>query len=166
MVNFVKANTNDLKILSDLRKSVWKETYRGIYNDKLIDDYYYDFNMKKDLSRIENSEYRVYLFYIDSIPIGYGYFGIEKDLVYKDISVYISGLYVLKKYKNLGIGTNFFNIVKEFCKERNIHKFFNCCNLHNVKAQGFYEHMGGYIGRIDSSSKDKRNHQIFYEYSI
>lgn len=166
MFKFVEATKDDLTLLSNLRRKVWDETYRGIYYDSLIDDYDYEYNMAKDLKRINNKDYKVFIFYLDNTPIGYGYFGIEDKIIYRDLNVYIAGLYVIKKHKHYGIGKKFFNEVIDFCKKRNINKFYNCCNLHNYPAQGFYEHMGGYIGRVDFFGVDKRNHQIFYEYNI
>lgn len=166
MFEFKEATKNDLILLSNLRRKVWDETYRGIYYDSLIDDYNYDLNKSKDLKRINNKDYKVLIFYSDNNPIGYGYFGIEDKIIYRDLKVYIAGLYVIKKYKKNGIGKKFFKEVINFCKDRNINKFYNCCNFHNYKAQGFYEHMGGYIGRVDLFGEDKRNHQIFYEYTI
>lgn len=166
MFEFKEATKNDLILLSNLRRKVWDETYRGIYYDSLIDDYNYDLNKSKDLKRINNKDYKVLIFYSDNNPIGYGYFGIEDKIIYRDLKVYIAGLYVIKKYKKNGIGKKFFKEVINFCKDRNINKFYNCCNFHNYKAQGFYEHMGGYTGRVDLFGEDKRNHQIFYEYTI
>lgn len=166
MLKLVKATKEDLKLISNLRKKVWDETYRGIYYDSLIDDYDYKYNMKKDLERIEDKNQEVYLFYNDNTPIGYGYFGIENKIIHRDFKVYIAGLYVISDFKGYGLGKEFFNKVINFCKNNNINKYYNCCNVHNIPAQRFYEHMGGYIGRVDCKGENKRNHQIFYEYYL
>lgn len=60
-IEFILANEDTAKIISELRHEICGTTYRGIYSDGRIDNYDYEEHRQRDLKRIQNSSYHVYL---------------------------------------------------------------------------------------------------------
>ena len=70
-VEFILADEDGAKIISELRHEIWRTTYRGIYSDERIDNYDYEEHRQRDLQRIRDTSCRVYLIVKDGEPIGY-----------------------------------------------------------------------------------------------
>lgn len=58
---FVEAGKNDALSIIGLRHKIWSTTYRGIYPDHMIDDFDWAWHEEKELSRINDPAYSVYL---------------------------------------------------------------------------------------------------------
>ena len=59
-IEFVPAKPEDARFLSEMRRKVWLTTYRGIYPDKMLDEFDYEFHDNKNLSMINSEEFSVY----------------------------------------------------------------------------------------------------------
>ena len=68
---FVEATEKDALSIIDLRHRIWDTTYRGIYPDEMIDDFDWAWHKEKELSRINDPAYSVYLIRKDGQDIGY-----------------------------------------------------------------------------------------------
>lgn len=159
-VEFVPAKTSDAAIISTLRQRIWDTTYRGIYPDAVIDDFDYDWHQQRDLQKISNPSYTVYLIKYGDEDIGY--------LIFQDADtgVWLHSLYVLREYQHRGIGKQAFSILKDYCKEREINRFACDCSPHNENAMRFYQHMGGVVTKTDTDHENKQEDGIIFGFSL
>ena len=70
-VSFVFAKPEEAHLLSEFRQKVWATTYRGIYPDKLIDEFDFDFHDSRNLQWINSEEYSVFFITADGEKAGY-----------------------------------------------------------------------------------------------
>ena len=155
----VKANRDDCKILSRVKRDVWLTTYRGIYEDDKLDNYDYLYHENKFISKLEE----LYVIKDNSEIVGYFSFGIPR-YKYKDYKYCINSLYILNNYQGKGIGKRVFAFINDYCSENNIEGYFTNCNKYNTKALGFYLKMGGVITNLEDKDKSKEAHQYFIEF--
>ena len=162
--SFRKAEHSDCYILANIKKEVWNTTYRGIYNDELLDNF--DTNKQTDkFKKMVDSKTNLYVVESNNKIIGYFSFG-KPYHPYSDYEIEFGLLYLLKEYQVNGIGTAIFKFVKDEIKKMGVNKFYLCCNKYNYNAQKFYEKMGGVIVHIDPDDIEKDRIQIYYEYKI
>lgn len=159
-----KAVPKDAGILAQTRQIVWEETYRGIYPDTMLDEYDTNFHAQKDRNRMEIPEHSYYLFMHGSKCVGYFSFGPYNYGTYKDFTLCLNNLYILKDYQGRGLGKHAFAILRNYAAEQGIDKFFCGCNAHNFPAQGFYRHMGGQVGNISTGHLNKSDDIIHFEF--
>ena len=167
MITFRLATPEDAELLSKTRQKVWDATYRGIYSDEKIDNYDFARLIARDKARIANPDNTYYLVMDGELCAGYFYYGPEQNGgQYKDFQLCLNSLYFLPAYQGMGLGSRVFAHMRQVCRERGLHKFFCTCNIHNKKAQGFYEKMGGIVGCIDGNHADKADDQMYFEFTI
>ena len=159
------AKEEDFQALSELKKQVWNETYRGIYSDEKIDNYDYQKNSNKFLNIINNPDIELYVVEDNNKLVGYMDCGVPCR-PYKDYKQEIGLLYLLKEYQRKGIGRELFNIAVNKIKENGYDEFFVCCNKYNTNAQEFYKKMGGIIDYIDEDNTDRSIPQIMFIYRL
>lgn len=158
-IEFILANEDTAKIISELRYEIWGTTYRGIYSDERIDNYDYEEHRRRDLQRIQDVSYHVYLIVDIDIPIGYFTFSATE-------TVYIQSLYIRQEYQHQGIGKQAFTLIREYCRTYGFDKFTCNCNSHNFPAQDFYRSMGGIIIKRNEGHDDKYDDQITFEFCV
>ena len=158
-LRFESVEESDAPIISGLRRVVWSTTYRNIYPDEVIDHYDYPGHIQRDIGRIGNVHYHVYLILEGEIPIGYFYFE-------HDSGLHIQSLYVLKEHQKKGVGKKVFAFIHQYCKDNSLDRFTCECNQHNHNARRFYEHMGGINIRENIGHENKREDQITYSFKI
>ena len=163
---FQKAVLTDAPILTETRRRVWDATYRGIYPDEMIDDYDYSRHGARDLARIADPENIVWLAMDGENCVGYLYVGPPGYGAYKDFAFCLNSLYFLPGYQQIGLGRRAFALVTEECRRRGYEKFFCGCNTHNQNARGFYEHMGGVLGRESSGHENRAEDCVYYEFFL
>lgn len=158
-VTYIVANDEAAKSITALRRMVWETTYRGIYADELIDKYDYEGYEQRDLLRLRDPSYHVYLIKDADTPIGY--------LMFSDTGVvHIQALYILQSYQQRGIGKRAFALIRRYCREHGFGEFTCNCNAHNLPAQGFYRAMGGVEIKRDEGHDDKRDDQITFSFRV
>ncbi len=143
MVKMVKAGPADARLLACTRKIVWDETYRGIYPDRMIDEYDLENYTNRDRAWMEEPGQRYFLFMDGARCVGYFSYGPSHYDTYKDFALYLNNLYIRKEYKGLGLGRRAFEEIRAYCKNNGFVKFCCGCNAHNSPAMAFYRHMGG-----------------------
>ena len=158
-VEFILANEEAAKIIAELRHRIWDTTYRGIYSDERIDNYDYEEHRQRDLRRIQDISYCVYLITNVDDPIGYFTFLTTE-------TVYIQSLYIRQEYQRQGIGKQAFALIREHCRTHGFDKFTCNCNSHNYSAQNFYRSMGGTIIKRNEGHDDKYDDQITFEFCV
>lgn len=159
VVEFILANEDAAKIISELRHEIWGTTYRGIYSNERIDNYDFEEHRQRDLQRIQDTSYHVYLIINVDDPIGYFTF-LTTD------TVYIQSLYIRQEYQHQGIGKQAFALISEYCRAHGFNKFTCNCNSHNYSAQDFYRSMGGTIIKRNEGHDDKYDDQITFEFCV
>ena len=158
-MQIVLANIKDAKSLSCLKKEIWDTTYRGIYDDSLIDNYDYKQREEKFKKLILDNNQEVYVCKNNNKIIGYMVIGIPLHDSLEGYELAINDFGIDSKYRRQGIGKMFMDLAKGKNK-----KLFNCCNYYNKKAQSFYQKMGGTIVKTSVDEKDKRKSQVYYVY--
>ncbi len=159
-VEFVTAKISDAATISMLRQRIWDTTYRGIYPDAVIDEFDYDWHQQRDLQKISNPFFTVYLIKYGDENIGY--------LIFRDddTGVWLHSLYVLQEYQHIGIGKQAFSILKNYCNEREINCFACNCSPHNENAMRFYQHMGGVVTKTDTGHENRQEDGVIFEFNL
>ena len=166
MIEIRVASAQDAHLVTLTRREVWEETYRGIYPDEMIDQYDYENRLVTDIRLICSPQHRYFLFMDGAACAGYMSFGPYNYGTYKDYELCLNNLYFRKSYQGMGLGKQAFQILRDYAREHGFDKFFCGCNLHNLKAQGFYRHMGGIVGEISSGYQNKSDEIIFFEFYV
>ena len=159
-----KASVEDALLISTTRRTVWEQTYRGIYPDHKIDQYDYTYYIGRDTALLSDPEHHYYLFFDEDRCIGYFSYGPYNYGTYKDFILCLNNLYVLDGYKGRGLGKQAFSCLRAYAREQRIERFFCGCNAHNVNAQEFYRYMGGIPGEISTGHADKSDDIIHFEF--
>ena len=166
MVELRRATPEDAALLAQTRQIVWKETYRGIYPDEMLDEYDPAFYTARDRERIETPGHSYYLFLYGETCVGYFSFGPYNFGAYKDFDLCLNNLYIRREYKGQGLGKWALDVVRAFCREQGIGKFFCGCNVHNHPARAFYVHMGGVQGDTPERHENKSDDIVHYEFYL
>ena len=165
VIDLSKASQEDAIKIAVTRRIVWKETYPGIYPEQMWEEYDVQTYAAHDAKRIAQPEENYYVFLDGEQCVGYFSFGPYHHGTYKDFSVCLNHLYIRKSHQGQGLGKRAFDVVRAFCKEQGIDKFFCGCNANNAPALAFYRHMGGIQGdepRLDVPPMDQIQHFEFY----
>ena len=157
-VEFVTAKISDAATISMLRQRIWDTTYRGIYPDAVIDDFNYDWHQQRDLKKISDPSFTVYLIKCGDEDIGYFIFQLA------DSVVWLRSLYVLQEYQNRRIGKRAFFILKDYCREKGIIRFACDCSPHNENAMRFYQRMGGVVVKTDTGHENRQEDGVIFEF--
>ena len=157
---FVPAKASDAATISALRQRIWDTTYRGIYPDAVIDDFDYDRHQQRDLKKISDPSFTVYLIRDGGEDIGY--------FVFQDTGtgVWLHSLYVLREYQHRGIGKQAFSILKDYCMEKGISRFACSCSPHNENAMRFYQRMGGVVINTDTGHENRQEDGVTFEFHV
>ncbi len=159
VLQFVTANASDADVIAHLRQKIWATTYRGIYPDDMIDAFDYDWHIKKDLQRIQNLNYAVYLIQADHQNVGY-------ITLCKGEPFQLMSLYVLSSMQNQGIGTQAFAFVRDYCAAHGIHTFICDCHPDNTNALTFYKKMGGMVIDCDTENEAHWQDSVIFSFSV
>ncbi len=158
-MEIILASIKDAKNLSYLKKRVWESTYRGIYDDYLIDNYDYEKREEKFKKLILDKNQEIYICKENNGIVGYMILGEPFHNSLEGYDLVINDLAVDINYQGKGIGKKFVDIAKSKNK-----KLYNCCNYYNKKAQIFYEKMGAKKYKVEMDDYDKAACQIYYVY--
>ncbi|HBD31823.1 MAG TPA: hypothetical protein DC027_09435, partial [Oscillibacter sp.] len=107
---FVEAAKEDAAAIIALRHQIWGTTYRGIYPDDMIDNFDWAWHREKELLRINDPAYSVYLLQKDDQNIGY-------LTISRTDGIVLQSLYILSEYQRQGIGRAAFDFIRAYCRE-------------------------------------------------
>lgn len=160
------ATIEDCRELAQVKRKAWESTYRGIYPDDKIDNFDFSEQEKKFAEIISNESISLYVV-LDGNGAIIGYMSCGKPLrKFKDYEQEIGLLYLLAPYQGNGLGTRLFLLANANIKRNGYNEFFISCNKYNVKAQKFYEKMGGIKIHTDEDTEDKSIPQVKYHYNV
>ncbi len=163
--NIRLANKEDVNNLAKLKQRVWDETYRGIYDDDIIDNFDYAKSANTFQNIIDNVSISLYVVESNHELVGYMSVGVPIRK-YADYNQEIGLLYLRKDFQHQGIGRELFNIGYDKIKNNGYDNFFISCNKYNINARLFYEKMGGKLIHEDEDIGNKRYIQSKYHYDI
>ena len=158
-IHFISATENDAVTIINLRKQIWATTYRGIYPDSMINQFDYAWHMDKELGRICNPEYAVYLIKKGNFNIGY-------LTIRKTDKVVLQSLYILEEYQHQGIGKLAFKFVNKYCEDNGADSFICHCVPEKWNARLFYEKMGGKIIGEDLDNEESWMNSVIYRFEF
>ena len=156
-VSFVFAKPEEAHLLSKFRQKVWATTYRGIYPDKLIDEFDFGFHDSRNLEWINSEKYSVFFITANGEKAGY------LILEHKN-PLYVQSLYLLPEFRRKGIGRKTFEFIREHCRENAIENFYLGCHPENKNALCFYEKMGGTVTEKDIGHENNRENSFKIEF--
>ena len=123
---FVEAKLEDLNVLTEMNIQ--------LRSDEKIDNVMSDKEVKSRMqSFIQSNEYKIYLLKDDDIDYGYALVNILKK------PNYLRQLYIIKKFRNKGLGTKMLNELMEIL---NINEIDVEVMVWNERAIKFYENFG------------------------
>ena len=159
-IDFVPAKAGDAAAVSTLRQRIWDTTYRGVYPDEVIDDFDHDWHRQRDLKKISDPSFTVYLIRYGDEDIGY--------FIFQDAGavVRLHSLYVLREYQHRGIGKQAFAVLKDHCREKGISRFVCSCSPHNENAMRFYRRMGGVVTETDTGHENRQEDGVLFEFDV
>ena len=122
----------------------WIQTYKGIVSDEFLTKiekelYKNAINLKNKMNPTE--DYR-YLLYYENKPVGNSSIGPSRIEEYPT-SGEIESIYLLDEVKDKGLGKKLFEHDKNKLKKLGYKDMVIGCLKDNIKANGFYQHMGG-----------------------
>lgn len=158
-VEFQLAQVDDAGVIARLRKKIWSTTYRGIYPDEVIDQYDLDWHTQRDVQRIENPDYAVYLIRREGVAIGY-------ITLHHSQTPLLLSLYLEEQFQHCGIGHQALEFVKAYFKEQGA-KCFTCqCQPDNAHAMAFYQRNGGNVVRQDLNNEESWQNSVTYQFDV
>lgn len=166
MIEFRRAHPGDGYLIAEARKICWAATYRGIYDDEMIDGYDFEFHRQKDEKRLGNPDYHYYLVMDGAKVAGYFGYGRVPEGTWRDFCFRIHNLYLKPEYQGRGLGRKIFEHIREACLDMGYTRLYHECNQHNLNAQSFYIRMGGVFAAIDGGHERKYEDQCYFEYDF
>ena len=91
---FVEAAKEDVPEIIALRHQIWGTTYRGIYPDDMIDNFDWVWHQEKELLRINDPAYSVYLLQKDDQNIGYLTISRTDGIVLQSLYILLSLIHI------------------------------------------------------------------------
>lgn len=159
------AKKDEVLEIAKVKQKCWDSTYRGIYDDNIIDNFDYEKTANTFLSIIEDEDSDLYVVIVEDKIVGFMSCG--KILhPYNDYEVELGMLYILKEYQGEGIGTMCFMLAKDNMKRKGFKKFVVSANKYNNRAREFYKKMGGVEIHVDEDKDDRRSVQVKYDFSL
>ena len=156
---FVEATKENVPAIIALRHQIWATTYRGIYPDDMIDNFDWARHREKELLRINDPAYSVYLIQKDRQNIGYLTMSRAGRII-------LQSLYIAAEYQRQGIGRAAFDFIKAYCREHGGKSFTCRCVPENLNARAFYEKMGGKVIGADLGNEEPWQNSVTYQFAL
>jgi len=165
-VTFRKVLTEEVPALVRLRLATREETYRGIYPDEWIDGFDFAASEERFCGMAADPDQNVFFIEADGEIAGYLCYGREQESTMPENSICINMLYLLSAFQRRGIGELALEQVRAYCRSIGRDRFYNGCNLYNVKAIRFYRKNGGRMVSWSTVSGNKAKDQIVFEHLV
>ena len=120
----------------------WNETYKGIVPDWFLEELKTNEEERANnmLSKFDDNNNHQYVLEIDNEVVGFVNFGASEDVEYKCGEIF--ALYIISKYKGLGLGKKLVEVAKKELKEMGFNSMIIAC-LKGNPSNEFYKHIGG-----------------------
>ncbi|HWP22323.1 MAG TPA: GNAT family N-acetyltransferase [Candidatus Cryosericum sp.] len=165
-VTFRRVLPEEVPALVRLRLATREETYRGIYPDEWIDGFDFAASEARFRDMTADPDQNVFFIKVNGETAGYLCYGREQEETMPKDSVCINMLYVLSAFQRRGIGALALEQVRKYCRSIGRKRFYNGCNLYNVKAIRFYQKNGGHVISWSTVSGNKAKDQVVFEHLV
>ncbi len=137
-INFEHVKTKEqIQILADTAKTVWHEAYKNIISLNQINYMIEKFQSFTSLVKaINKNKYIYYLVKDDNVIIGY--IGLHEE----DNKMFLSKLYILKKYRGKQVASKTFEFIEHLSRNRKLKAIWLTVNKNNKHAIIVYKHKG------------------------
>lgn len=136
-----KANINDLENIQKLNKELFILEHDNYDPNLIINWPFENFGTKYFIDMINNQI--ILVAEKNNNIVGYLAGTIDKKFTYVDKkTAEIENLFILDKYRNLGIGKMLISEFKKICKENNVKRIIVTAASQNIKAINFYKSQG------------------------
>ncbi len=166
MLIYKQASVEDAHILAATRQKVWASTYRGIYPDKMIDEFDYDWHIKREQCNLQNPVFHTHLVMDGNECVGYFTYLLKDQPLWRDYRFRLYSLYLLSAYQGKGEGARIFRTVLTECKKAGCEKFYLSCQPQNIGAMGFYKHLGGRVVHEDVGHDNPAEDTVEFEFYV
>ena len=157
-----KANIKDAKEIVKINMLGWKQTYKGIFPQKFLDDL--NVNDEVSIKKCENKINEYAVCEIDNKIVGIVRYGKNKK-DFDDSYGEIYALYIDNRYQHQGIGTKLFKFAIDELK--NNFKVVLVSTLIENSANAFYKKIGGnLIGNCEFILENNSYTENLYEFKI
>ncbi len=129
-------NKEDFRKIEDLAKEIWEEHYTPIIGPNQVAYMLDKFQSAVAIKNQINDGYQYFQVYIDDISVGYFSF------IKREASLFLSKIYVLKKYRGKGVGKFMMNFVLQKAMQLNLISIALTVNKENKNSIEAYEKMG------------------------
>ena len=157
---------DDIPEFIELVNAVWNETYRGIIDDKFLDNMSNTVEERIKIGQNNFNKADCFSYVIEDNEKLVGYTSCEKsrDEDYPN-SGEISSLYLKKEYKGKGLGKELFKNSENKLKELGFKDYIIGC-LDQNPTNEFYKHMGGIYYKskmIKIGDKEYKENYYYFE---
>ena len=129
---------NDIPSVVDIQMNGWKEAYKGIIDDDILDAMDREVKIKKMEGNYQDEPFIVAV--LDNEVIGFSRYVYDNHYSPDyPIDCEIVALYVKPELKYQGIGTKLFNYIVYECKKLDKKKMIIWCLKENYPSRKFYE---------------------------
>lgn len=153
----------DIEDIAKLIDDNWKSAYRGIIDDEFLDNLNYKDRAERQKKKYEKEKSIVYI--ENEEILGFCRLGESREGL-EDYGEVIA-LYVREDIHGKGIGKKLINKAKEILKSKGYNKMILWCLKENKNARGFYEKVGGVLGKERKFEiGNKEYDEVSYIYEI
>jgi RimJ/RimL family protein N-acetyltransferase len=157
----------DIEEMAIVRHHVWETTYRGIYEDSVIDQFDYEHVEESFREKMMLPDTIFKVATVNNKIVGYVCFGKNTtEERYKDYDYLIHYIHISKEYQGKGLGTKFFKMIMNYAIDNNVSKFYVICNKYNYSAHKYYEKMGGAKDYESDDVGEKQDQHVIYVYAV
>lgn len=139
-VNFILISKKEqIEKVAQIADETWHEHYNDILDADQIDYMVEKFqSIKAIVGQMVNEDYSYILLHTDGEDIGY--VAIREEKMNKEL--FLSKIYILKKYRGKGFATQTFQYLEDFCKGKGYTKIWLTVNKYNLNSIKTYEKKG------------------------
>ncbi len=132
----------DCKAIAHVVTIGWNETYKGIVPDWFLEELKTNEEERANnmLFKFDDNNNHQFVLEINNEVVGFVNFGISEDEEYKCGEIF--ALYIISKYKGLGLGKKLVQAAIKELKEMGFNSMIIAC-LKGNPSNEFYKHIGG-----------------------
>lgn len=143
-MNYVirRRTKEDCKAIAHVVTVGWNETYKGIVPDYFLEELKTNEEERANnmLSKFDENNNHQFVLEINNEVVGFVNFGASEDDEYKCGEIF--ALYIISKYKGLGLGKKLVEAATKELKEMGFNSMIIAC-LKGNPSNEFYKHIGG-----------------------
>ncbi|MBE5961694.1 MAG: GNAT family N-acetyltransferase [Lachnospiraceae bacterium] len=130
-------NEGEIKELAGIANEVWHQHFATILSPEQIDYMVDKFQSERAMTnQIKEDGYEYYFIVADGVKVGYTGIKREQDMLF------LSKLYILKRYRGNGYASKTFSFLKQECKKSGLKGIYLTVNRYNDSTIAIYKKTG------------------------